>query len=73
MFYYAKADTIFIREVMWRERLIYDTILVADTIRMSEVKEKIIEKKVIDWWGCLLFCGLIAFFVWWIKQRLKRD
>lgn len=73
VFFYAKADTIFIREVMWRERLIYDTILVADTIRMSEVKEKIIEKKVIDWWECILFCGLITFFVWWIKERLKRD
>lgn len=73
VFYYAKADTIFIRETLWRERLRYDTIVVADTIRMSEVKEKIIEKKVIDWWGSLIFCGLIAFFVWAFKQRLKRD
>lgn len=73
VFFYAKADTIFIREVMWRERLRYDTILVADTIRMSEMQEKIIEKKVIDGWGCLAFCGLVAFFVWAFKQRLKRD
>lgn len=73
VFFYAKADSIFIREVMWRERLRYDTVLVTDTIRKSEVKEKIVEKKVIDWWGSLMFCGLIAFFVWGFKERLKRD
>lgn len=73
VFFYAKADTIFIRETLWRERLRYDTILVADTIRMSEMQEKIIEKKVIDWWGCLAFCGLVTFFVWGFKQRLKKS
>lgn len=73
LIYKVSGDTIRIERIKWRDRFVRDTVIVSDTVRVSEIKEIEKEKKVIDWWGSILFCGLIAFFVWWIKQRLKRN
>lgn len=73
LIYKESGDTIRIEQVKWRERWLRDTVRISDTVRVSEIKEIEKEKKVIDWWGSLMFCGLIAFFVWGFKQRLKRD
>lgn len=71
--YTVSGDTIRIEQVKWRERFVIDTVRISDTVRVENIREIEKEKKVIDWWGSLMFCGLIAFFVWWIKERLKRD
>lgn len=71
--YKVSGDTVIIEQVKWRERFVRDTVRISDTVRVENIREIEKEKKVIDWWGCLLFCGLIAFFVWGFKQRLKRD
>jgi hypothetical protein len=73
LIYKVSGDTIRIEQIKWRDRFVRDTVRISDTVRVSEIKEIEKEKKVIDWWGCLMFCGLIAFFVWGIKQRLKRN
>ena len=72
LIYKVSGDTIRVEQVKWRERFVRDTVRISDTVRVSEIKEIEKEKKVIDWWGSLMFCGLIAFFVWWIKERLTR-
>jgi hypothetical protein len=73
LIYKVSGDTIRIEQIKWRDRFVRDTVRISDTVRVSEIKEIKKEKKVIDWWGCLSFCGLVAFFVWAFKQRLKRN
>lgn len=73
LIYKVSGDTIRIERIKWRDRIVKDTFVISDTVRVETIQEIEKEKKVIDWWGNLMFCGLIAFFVWWIKQRLKRD
>ena len=73
LIYKVSGDTIRIEHVKWRERFVRDTVRISDTVRVENIKEIEKEKKVIDWWGSLLFCGLVTFFVWAFKQRLKRD
>lgn len=71
--YKVSGDTVIIEQVKWRERFVRDTVRISDTVRVENIREIEKEKKVIDWWGCLAFCGLITFFCWGIKQRLKRN
>lgn len=71
--YKVSGDTVIIEQVKWRERFVRDTVRISDTVRVENIREIEKEKKVIDWWGCLAFCGLVTFFVWGFKQRLKRD
>ena len=69
--YKVSGDTIRIEQVKWRERLVRDTVRISDTVRVENIREIEKEKKVIDWWGCFAFCGLIAFFVWGLIRRFK--
>lgn len=73
LIYKVSGDTIRIERIKWRDRIVKDTFVISDTVCITTRREIEKEKKVIDWWGSLMFCGLIAFFVWWIKERLKRN
>lgn len=71
LIYKVEGDTIRIERIKWRDRWFIDTLRINDTVKITSKRIDVKEKKVIDWWGCLAFCGLITFFVWGLIRRFK--
>ena len=78
VYIYQKGDTIFKDSIVkhYIEKQVHDTLITHDTIPQIIYQDKIIEKKVPQWWPVWLFCGLIisggiVYIIYKFKNKIK--
>ena len=78
VYIYQKGDTVFRDStyIKYIEKQIHDTLITHDTIPQIIYQDKIIEKKVPQWWPVWLFCGLIilggiGYLIYKFKDKIK--
>lgn len=61
VYVYQKGDTIYKDSIVTKyiEKQVHDTVATHDTIPKIVYQDKIVEKKVPQWWPVWLFCGFI--------------